>query len=104
MMSCNSSKKSCSSPTQDTANIKETLAPDFLEKNQSLREALTAVGTPTTTAIANKLAEFDDLIAQYGYEYTSREALTSYHQIVDYVDSVSQNLTVKELNLLEDYL
>ena len=74
----------------------------FLEENKELRELLYSFNKDYATAIADKYNAFDTLIAKYGYNLTTDEAIAEYYEIINYTGQYTDKFTAEELAQIEE--
>lgn len=74
----------------------------LLEENKEIQQLLYSFNKDYATAVADKYNAFDTLIAKYGYNLTTDEAIAEYYEIINYTGQYIDKFTPEELTLIEE--
>ena len=93
----------CNNKKSESDNkVEVNLNEYFLEENKELQELLYSFNKDYATAAADNMNKFDTLIAKYGYNFSSKEAVAEYHAIVELEEEYLDKFTAKELAQIEE--
>ena len=93
-----SEKNKLTSDNKKFVNLNEYI----LEENKEMQQLLYSFNKDYATAIADKYNAFDTLIAKYGYNLTTDEAIAEYYEIINYTGQYTDKFTAEELAQIEE--
>lgn len=74
----------------------------LLEENKEIQQLLYSFNKDYATAVADKYNAFDTLIAKYGYNLTTDEAIAEYYEIINYTGQYTDKFTPEELSQIKE--
>ena len=88
---------------QSSSNVSYDLNENFLESNREMQQLLYSFNKDYATELADKLNEWNDFIATYGYSFSSDEAVAKYTELVEFEEeSIIANFTPEEVALIRE--
>ena len=86
---CNNKEANETAESKKTESISDNkkfvnLNEYLLEENKEIQQLLYSFNKDYATAVADKYNAFDTLIAKYGYNLTTDEAIAEYYEIINY--------------------
>ncbi|MBO7201769.1 MAG: hypothetical protein J6V54_10315 [Bacteroidales bacterium] len=79
-----------------------TLSPTILQQTKELQDLLYSFNKDYATAVADKHGEFKNIVDNYGYELTTKNAVLAYYDILEFEDNYVSQFTTEEVEAIEE--
>ncbi len=104
---CNNKEANETAESKKTESISDNkkfvnLNEYLLEENKEIQQLLYSFNKDYATAVADKYNAFDTLIAKYGYNLTTDEAIAEYYEIINYTGQYTDKFTPEELAQIKE--
>lgn len=79
-----------------------TLSPTILQQTKDLQDLLYSFNKDYATAVADKHGEFKNIVDNYGYKLTTKDAVLAYYDILEFEDNYVSQFTTEEVEAIEE--